>query len=82
MKQSEENYQPDGESKNKNEKEEADVEKRPISVIADIHQSFEYKITKRREEASNDMKNYCDSIDKINKRIENLSKAFSQEIDE
>lgn len=49
------------------------------SVITDIHRSYEHKITKRREDAQHDIKNYSDSIEKIYQRIERLSNAFKEE---
>lgn len=55
---------------------------KPASVITDIHRSYEHKITKRREDALHDMRNYCDSIDRINERIQKLSIAFKEEKDD
>lgn len=52
---------------------------KPVSVVTDIHRSYEHKITKRREDALHDIRNYCDEIDKINKRIQSLSEAFKEE---
>ena len=52
---------------------------KPVSVIRDIHQSCEHKITKRREDALHDIKSYCDSIQKLAERIENLSNSFEHE---
>ncbi|CRL03167.1 CLUMA_CG016574, isoform A [Clunio marinus] len=54
-------------------------EVKPASVITDIHRSCEHKITKRREDAIADVKSYCDSIEKIHKRIQMLSKAYEEE---
>lgn len=49
------------------------------SVITNIHSAVEHRITKRREDALHDIRSYCDSIDKINKRIESLANAFKEE---
>lgn len=57
-----------------------DSEEQPKkSVISDIHDSCEHKISKRRQDALHDVQMYCDSIDKMYKRIEELSKAFNEE---
>lgn len=70
---------PDETQKQENGEELQQAAERPVSVITDIHRSYEHKITKRREDALHDIKNYCDSIEKINERIQNLSNAFKEE---
>lgn len=45
-------------------------------LIRNIHQVCEHKISKRREDAVNDIKKYCDSIDKMYERIGALSRGF------
>jgi hypothetical protein len=62
----------------KNDLEE-NREAKPKSVISDIHASCEHKIEKRRQDAIHDIQAYCESIDKIYKRIEELSNAFKEE---
>lgn len=51
-------------------------EKEPL--IRNIHTSCEHKITKRREDAANDIKKYCESIDKLYERINALSRGFEE----
>lgn len=55
---------------------------RPVSVIEDIHNSCEHKISKRREDALHDIRSYCDSIQAMNKRIQALSRAFKEDDDD
>ncbi|KAG5678764.1 hypothetical protein PVAND_008408 [Polypedilum vanderplanki] len=63
-------------------KKEDEKESKPKSVISDIHESCEHKISKRRQDAIHEIQVYCDSIDKLYKRIEDLSNAFKEEKEE
>lgn len=56
-----------------------DVEHPKKSVITDIHDSCEHKISKRRKDAIHEIQVYCDSIDKLYQRIEDLSNAFKED---
>ena len=47
-----------------------------VSLIEDIHNSYEHKISKRRQDAIHEIKVYRESIDELNRRIEELSDAF------
>lgn len=70
---------PKDESESKEGDDDKDNEDKAIqsdTLITDIHRSCEHKITKRREDAVNDVKNYCSSIDKIYERINALKNAF------
>lgn len=66
-------------SKVKQISKEGSVLEKPKSVISDIHDSCEHKMTKRRADAIHDLQVYCESIDKMYKRIEDLSNAFKPE---
>lgn len=46
-------------------------------LIEDIHQSYEHKISKRRQDAIHEIQVYRESIDKMYQRIEELSNAFN-----
>lgn len=52
------------------------------TLIKNIHASCEHKITKRREDAINDIKKYCESIDKMYERINALSRGFEEKKEE
>ncbi|CAG9801549.1 unnamed protein product [Chironomus riparius] len=76
-------------NKSKPEKSETDnenqdnIEEHPKkSVILDIHDSCEHKISKRRQDAIHEIQVYCESIDKLYERIEQLSNAFNEEKEE
>lgn len=45
-------------------------------LIEDIHSSYEHKISKRRQDAIHEIQVYRESIDKLYRRIEELSDAF------
>lgn len=49
------------------------------SLITDIHDSSEHKISKRRKDAIHEIQVYRESIDKMCRRIEELSNAFKEE---
>lgn len=51
-------------------------------LIEDIHDSSEHKITKRRQDAIHEIQVYRESIDKMYKRIEELSNAFKEKEEE
>lgn len=76
-------------NKSKPEKSDTDDEKLESSdeppkksVISDIHDSCEHKIAKRRKDAIHEIQVYCDSIDKLYERIDQLSNAFKEEKEE
>jgi hypothetical protein len=48
-------------------------------LIVDIHDSSEHKISKRRQDAIHEIQVYRESINKMYKRIEELSNAFKEE---
>lgn len=51
-------------------------------LIVDIHDSSEHKITKRRQDAIHEIQIYRESLDKMFKRIEELSNAFKEKEEE
>lgn len=51
-------------------------------LIVDIHDNFEHKISKRRQDAIHEIQVYRESVDKMYKRIEELSNAFKEEENE
>lgn len=51
-------------------------------LIADIHNSCQHKISKRRQDAIHEIHVYQDSIDKMYRRIEELSNAFNEKEEE
>lgn len=61
---------------NKNNENLSEHANSRVSVIKDIHRSFEFKIEKRREFALHEMKSYLDSGKNIQKRIQNFSNTF------
>lgn len=52
---------------------------RPASVIVDSHRKFEHLMSKRREDAENDIRAYAEAIDKIYRGIDRLTDAFKDE---
>lgn len=49
------------------------------SVISDIHDDCEHKIVKRRNEALHDVEMYTQEVEKLYKRINELSNSFNEE---
>lgn len=74
-----EKYLNKSKSDGNNDEGKISLEEAPKSVISDIHDSCEHKITKRRQDAIHDVQVYCESIDKMYRRIEQLSNAFKEE---
>lgn len=61
---------------------ESDQTQKPDPLIMDSHNKFEHLISKRREDALHDVKNYSESIDKIYRRIERLMATFNEDTDD